>query len=350
MTATTAMELSNIWKQIETGLGTASTVAAHSIFLRPTKRTLPDGKVVLAGLDARGGQHLLVPISPETLRVVDDQSRGVLLQVRELLDDKDVRGCYLDITGPVAALGSLFATVASEILDACLVGIAEGTGAVEAAVTALGRWRDLLDMVPSRKLGSDDLAALLGELIVLQRLVQQPSDALALWTGPKHLPHDFTSSAGDIEVKTTRSRERSVITIHGLTQLTPVEGRPLYLAFIRLFEDPAGMISVPDVIDQLVAGGFSRLQLLTVLATLGYDASDEEDYREVRFIVDESRLYSVAEGFPRLDASRLINGVLDNGVGVLRYQVDLAVADAFRLSEVVEHATYRAIGEAAVKK
>ncbi|MCZ1009095.1 PD-(D/E)XK motif protein [Streptomyces lydicus] len=94
-------------------------------------------------------------------------------------------------------------------------------------------WSALLER--PRTLDANRRIGLMGELAVLNSLGSQHGweTAVDAWTGSFATEHDFGLLDHDIEVKTTSSARR-LHTIHGLGQLAPVEGRPLWLVSFQI--------------------------------------------------------------------------------------------------------------------
>jgi len=120
--------------------------------------------------------------------------------------------------------------LACAVLERVLVG---GEPLAEAVQTSLQRLQELL--ARQRGLPLQREIGLWGELHALQRLatVIGAQQAVQAWQGPGYGEHDFTLTDADVEVKTTASEGR-VHHIATLTQLQPVEQRPLWLLSLRI--------------------------------------------------------------------------------------------------------------------
>jgi hypothetical protein len=153
--------------------------------------------------------------------------------------------------------------------------------ALEAVLLELRAFAELME--EKTLLGVERQLGLLGELVVLERLIGKlgPS-AVEAWVGPKHEPHDFRVQKSEFEVKTT-IRSQRIHTIHGTEQLTPSQGCALYILSILLA--PAGMadgITLAEKADALraslaTAPLFSQ-QLQAALQESGFRDADRANY------------------------------------------------------------------------
>lgn len=97
----------------------------------------------------------------------------------------------------------------------------------------LRAWTALLQQ--PRAISAEKRIGLLGELTVMNSLADKFGwdIATAAWKGPEGEEHDFGLPGFDVEVKSTAAEVR-VHTVHGLGQLTPTPGRPLWLVSVQL--------------------------------------------------------------------------------------------------------------------
>lgn len=287
------------------------------IRVEPTGVSVGAGEI-LAGLDIHGGRHLLVPSSVEGIRE-DRRSAGV--QIRgATLEDEGHQLRFLDVVCLVPRLNDLFAEVASDMLEALILGPAHPAAVCYAV---LERWRELLEKQDPRLLGPQQLTGLFGELLILKDIVtHDPSGGIDTWTGPDKKQHDFTGNAAAIEVKTTTVREGRIVEVHGVEQLEAPADGALFLAFVRLDVDPNGT-PVPALVDEILALGAERRPFLGLLSRAGYDPTKTLEYASPAFIPRERRLYAVTTGFPRVVGSSFVDRRLPPGVLRLRYDIDL---------------------------
>jgi len=139
--------------------------------------------------------------------------------------------------------------------------------AIEAFETALARWQEFTATRPA--LTPEQQIGLLGELVMLEAVLRRHGPAsITTWTGREITVagrHDFRLRSADFEIKSTRAASRTHI-IHGLQQLTPAKGRPLYVLSLRF--ESAG----------LAPGRSLSSQVMTVRALLSSDANASQEF------------------------------------------------------------------------
>jgi len=331
-----SLNLEKIWKDVQRNLLETGGLSLGEMRLAPTGVEFPEGPALI-GVTPEGFRHLLFPLSEDSPVMDDTASRGIQLRTRDYLQGEHSRR-FLDVKCPLPALSELFAVVASEMLAAAQEQPEDIVGSV---LPVLERWRGLLLPEKQRILGKKELAAILGELLTLERISTPGRDPLPSWVGPDCEPHDFVSESVDIEVKTTLSSEGYRAVIHGLKQLQERGGADLYLQYIRLECHPGGELTVPEVIDRICEGGVSRAGLYEKLQELGYHAIDEVHYRNICFGETEALMYRVEGEFPRLTAAALVEGKLPGAVSKLTYEIDLGSLEEEKLGEKAAGAVYQ---------
>lgn len=305
----------------------AATADERAIRVEPTGVQL-DQREVLAGLDVFGGRHLLVPFRRGEVRE-DRRSAGVQIRGAVLEEDGHVLE-FVDVVCLVPRLNDLFAEVASDMLEALELDASDPVGVCH---QVLERWRELLERPDPRLLGPQQLAGLFGELLVLRAIAEvDPHHATKVWTGPFKKQHDFMGENIAIEVKTSTTREGRVVEVHGAEQLEAPTGRTLYLAFVRVDVDPAG-VSVPALIDVVQELGVDRHELHDRLSAAGYDTSKSAEYALPAFVERERRFYAVEGSFPRIISTSFVAGDVPAGVLRLRYDIDLTGEPPLALDE-----------------
>jgi hypothetical protein len=274
---------------------------------------------VLIGVDGLGHRHICVPAPDADRGKHDTHSRGVSIEVRELMAGKNRRQ-FVDVRCSLPGLNALFSIVADEML-----GQLERDSAhpFNACHEVLERWRELLERQRGALLGREQLAALMAELLVLERLVQRHGRAIEGWVGPEKSVHDFICGNVDVEVKSSLRTAGRVIEVHDLAQLEAPAGGKLFLNFTKLRFAPGRGRSVPEIVDHIAETCSDKPQLFERLALAGYDPVDRTAYEQSTFEVVEDLWYLIDEGFPRLTRRSFVPDQPPPAVTKISYTLDL---------------------------
>lgn len=194
--------------------------------------------------------------------------------------------------------------VTMSVVDA-LRGGASFAGAVNAAVA------NLRNLLASRtRLSEEQQRGLLGELLLLERLLQEHGPAaLEWWLGPAAEQHDFACPSYDLEVKTT-SAEKRRHTISGVDQLKPNPGRPLWLVSIQVTRaGGAEGRTLAELVARVrsLAPGDDRL--VAALHEVGWRDEDADLYTRGHLLRSTPRAYLVDDGFPAITSERIRSAV-----------------------------------------
>lgn len=279
---------------------------------------------LLHAVDHQGRASILVPLPKLTSGQLDWSSKALSLQFKEL----DVDGSltpFLLLQCMDRRLQDQFGLMADDILDA--VEVAPDRG-LQTALTTIDRWRQLFEHERGPLLGPAQLAGIMAELLVLERLTKvHGPKALLSWQGPTGNRHDYVFHGLSLEVKATMNHNNLIVTIHGAKQLLPPDGGELYVNAFQLERTPTG-VSVPDKVRSLIQLGIPRLDLLSKLTGEGYQDADSESYAKNRFQPLADNVYRVDEGFPRITAETVQPPeILDRLTGIA-YSLDLGqIAD-----------------------
>ena len=155
-------------------------------------------------------------------------------------------------------------------------------------------------------------------------MVQRNPNAVRCWLGPSGARHDFSISTLAVEVKSTLSRKRRFVEVHGHEQLEIPENGKLYLAVLKLEQIPGLGESLPELVESIVRLGGDRYTLLNLLAQVDVNLLVPGKYKDLRFRLYENRIYEVKEEFPRIISNSFVSGTLPKGVIKLMYQIDLS--------------------------
>ena len=159
----------------------------------------------------------------------------------------------------------------------------------------------------------------LGELWAYDYLVRRGENVV--WTGPQGSSTDIESDEMVVEVKSTLSRERKEIHVHGKSQLTPPPQKSLYLFFCG-FEISAGTgYSINDIVYGLANDGYDVTDINRSLAKKGLELG--KSARDRKYILWFVYKYVVDENFPRITSSSFVGGKEPDGITSISYTVDL---------------------------
>jgi len=274
---------------------------------------------ILVGIDGLGHRHVCVPAPDSDRGKQDTSSRGVSIEVRELLAGTEPRQ-FVDVKCSIPALNELFSMVAGDMLEQLARDSARPFNTCH---EVLERWRELLERERGAPLGREQLAALMAELLVLERLVKRQARSVEGWLGPEKAVHDFVCGAVDLEVKSSLRTSGHVMDIHGLSQLEAPRDGALYLNFTRLRFSPGRGRSVPEVIDSIATSCSDRSLLLERLALVGYDPADRKSYEQTTFEVTEELWFIVDDAFPGITRTSFLRDEPPSAVTRIDYVLDL---------------------------
>lgn len=182
---------------------------------------------------------------PEISYVIDDGGAGIALHVeldgRHRAPRSPLSAVHID---QISERGMRMARIRTtqvtllrdfhDLVNAVADRMVSHDRSLDQALTETVRaWSALLDR--PRSLGTSSRIGLIGELSVMAAIAIAHGWPAAVdsWKGPEGEEHDFGLSDLDIEVKTTAGEHRTH-GIHGLDQLTPTEGRPLWLYSMQI--------------------------------------------------------------------------------------------------------------------
>lgn len=235
------------------------------------------------------------------------------------------------------SLDAVFAELAEEILRR----ITDGYQPAKAIADAVGEFRALLEE-DKGTLSDSAIKGLVGELEILRRLAIYSVNAVSAWVGPQDQRHDFRRGLHALEVKTSGRADSTCVSIHGIDQLAPPAGGTLHLIHLRL-EPAEGSLSVKSLVSGLIKLGVDKVLLWKNLELLGCSDPYSEDWNRLTYVIDKTEFYEVTDGFPRITSASFPGAGLPAGLSGVTYQLDLASANAFQLSECKERAVLERI-------
>lgn len=292
-----------------------------------TRSVVWDGQVsgILAGMDAAGALHLLIPVpDAEVLRTIADLNG---LRVRLRVTDA---GPYLSVTADPQH-ERVFTPIGREIVQAVFSEGREPWAAVDSIVR---RWLAAFRAIRPAMSRSVQIG-LIGELIILARVMIPTLGAAAIlsWSGAESERHDFIAGLLHIEVKTT-TRVRHEHEISRLDQLWIGGEATLVLASVRLESTMGGNMTVATMVDEVLhlIRGEPGLADTFLLKLFRLDWTDEmrRSGELLAFNLSEAAFFEVDDQFPRLTED------FDppTGVVAVRYTISLANLPTLDLDEV----------------
>lgn|GEM_PF-458945 len=266
----------------------------------PSEQRVGDAPPCILGIDPARGQLTLR--TPATGPGIDVSAYRIIRA--DVIEDPGEETVWFRLTVDADEIEyeaySLLQSVADQLQ--------QGDDMEHALRIAMESYHDLLARAP--RLSADQEIGLFGELIALERAIENLGEtvALAAWLGPQSEEHDFALPEGDLEVKTTMS-ERRIHVIHGIGQLTPKPGRSLRLMSIQVTCAGSSVEgrTLPEVIGAL-RGGLQRGRAAfdERLGSLGWSDCRAEILYTTRFLLrSEPAFYAVDESFPAITADGL---------------------------------------------
>ncbi len=278
-----------------------------------------------------GQWELLVGVPPDWRGDLGSMPhwRGVTLELHEERHDVEVRrfiAIRMDRGGLTEAFRALATDLVSVLSDDRL-----GPNTASTLVTRLAAWKRFFDTRGPEGLSPEAQAGLFGELWFLrQHLLPAigPSKAVEAWTGSGRSNHDFQLASGAFEVKTTTGKEHLKLHVSSERQLDVTGLDALHIVYLVFALLAAAGETLPEIVgdirSKLSGEGMASIKFSEKLIEAGY-IEDHADRYKAGYALRSGRAYRVREGFPRLTAANL-----PEGVGDLSYTVVVAACEPFR--------------------
>lgn len=324
-------EIQETWIQIRQNRSVPDAISARPLSvsgLNPTD--------VLLCITQDGNPGLLLR-SPGGRATLPKPGCGRLVVKREQLRREGSQpDDYIRIECLDSGLETPFALLASQVVS----HLASGVTPSKACMDAVLEFRRLLSKNGGLLPSEDEILGLTGELLLLRKLVTASLHLWQGWNGPLGSARDYSWGTVDIEAKASRMAGESRITVNGLDQLEPDDGRELLIHHSILTENPTGTIDVPSLVDEIRDQISDPEAFDTRLLSAGYLAEQKELWLEHRFTLHGSTIYRVCDDFPRIRRCDFPDGSLPAGVSKLRYDVLLSNCLDFRLSASEEESLF----------
>lgn len=206
--------------------------------------------------------------------------------------------------------------------------------AVARTLARTWRWHHLLRGGGDNRLSPEEQKGLIGELLVLRRILNDlsPHDAVQAWRGPLGAPKDFEIGRLSIEAKARRGPAAPYVAVSSEHQLDPSGVDVLLLCVHELDEAPAdnptgeSLSEIARGLHALIADVDPGAGALfdSLLASAGFRWDD--DYSDTKWVHGRDLMYRVRSGFPSVTPACFPTGVRD-----VRYTVSLPECEPFRV-------------------
>jgi hypothetical protein len=230
-------------------------------------------------------------------------------------------GPLLVLTLEDATRADLFATVCADAVAAAEEAPADQS--LPRFLARLDAWRRFLR---ERRAGltRNEAVGLLGELLILARLLQSDRTMLSTWVAPDDGLHDFMLRGHALETKTSLGSASS-LRISSLDQLDQVGLRRLDLVHVRLVEMPDGrsLGAVIAEIVQLLPNEPERRAFANALLRRGLMPDDSAARSAPVATTRAFAAYSVDDAFPKL-----IRVTVPSAVQEAEYSLELRALSA----------------------
>lgn len=233
------------------------------------------------------------------------------------------------------SLVDVYRALVNDLMSAVSVA-SDSAAAVATFVQRLVRWASLMDSASPVGLSPFERRGLVGELIVLRRLLDAgvaSQAVLSAWTGPYRANQDFQMPGLAIEVKATSAKMPQRIVVSNERELDDTGVGALLLAHVSLDERKGGegenlLDAVQEVKTMLAADPTALTIFSDGLLQVGFFEQHALLYKEPHYTLRELQYFQVSEAFPRV-----IESDLRVGVGNVTYTVELAALAPFLMPE-----------------
>mgnify|MGYP000987272419 CR=1 FL=1 len=275
-------------------------------------------------LPAHPGLVLFCPVRPPESR----QMKAIAIERGQRPDGR----WWLRLSLHEPSLRTVFAGLSQDIIAFTRSGIS-AEAAPAAILRRVERWRALLEG-DRGGLSASELRGLIGELLVLQSLLERypPIEAVSSWNGPLGGLQDFMMPDGlRIEAKTVRP-DADAFRVNGLGQLDPGTD-PMELHLFHLAEtnlETEGAMTAAAIIDslrrRLEREPLALNEFNSRLAAMSWH--DHPRHEEYAVRIAGVHCYRVEDGFPRIVAA-----AVPIGIDEVNYLVELSAIRDFELIE-----------------
>lgn len=308
---------SSQWAILRAGAGEAEGQDVPSLRLNAATSK---GQALRLAVGPRGEPRLLLPLEAHERYAGAEPGGALTMQVVSLaLGGRTHR--FLDLMCNSVDLETVF----GEVVDEIVARVSDGVGCINATQATLEDFRTLLSAKAPDQIDRNRIVGLVGELIVLNRLLDITPSAWRAWRGPGGDRHDFRNGQVSLEVKASL-RSGSAIYIHGLEQLEVPSGGELRLIHFVLEPVAGGLLSVAGLGERALSRADDPSALRELLSSMGCQDVRSSEWNSEAFRFERESLYRVDQSFPRIVPSAFIERSSLAGISEVCYQIDLSCA------------------------
>ncbi|HSC54072.1 MAG TPA: PD-(D/E)XK motif protein [Phnomibacter sp.] len=195
------------------------------------------------------------------------------------------------------------------------------------------KWSGLFEPLSDTKLSKAEIKGLIGEMIILEGLLKNPTycnnETINGWHGPYGDEKDFFVDDNIIEVKAI-STSSNEVSISSEYQLERVSKRKFFLALVELNEKQTGLniqqklFQLRDIINK---HNLDFAALLTALKQNKINQSNISEYDDYKYEFSRVCFYDAnAEDFPSITKSQIANPIKN-----VHYNIDLSMISNYRV-------------------
>lgn len=314
------MNAKKMWAVLRSGSDIGNDFEIRTI---PTDVITPAGRVRLA-LGSNEEPRVLLPLS-ERETVSRLGAEGAISLTVSYFKHSGQSVKFIDLV----CLSRELETVFAEFVDEMLARVDTGVSCIAAIESTIEDFRTLLMQSDKKEVSANVVVGLVGELLILNRLLDLSAAGWRAWRGPTGDRHDFRKNSSSLEVKSTIKTGNRTIEINGLDQLElPADGS-LHLLHLTLEPVFGGSLSIHDLAASALRKADQPAKLRSLLEAIGCEDFDKPRWNRDSFRIQSESFYEVIEDFPRLTSSMLSAGVAHAGISSISYSVDLTYASNF---------------------
>lgn len=305
-------------RQIFELLGYAA-VRERKLVVRATSIEI-DKRFVSHAVASEGQWLVIVPLPNDSPTATDSNLAGLLLETHTVNEQASIFVRCLDPDSGIQF---------SYFVDDLLQHLQEMKKSPLATVLdCVQAWKNIFSRRKLNVLGTSQQIGLLGELLLLEAIAKtKGNESLKSWSGPIPGRHDFVHGKFAVEVKSTLTRDRFPISIHGTYQLESPKNGELWLLGFQFEEHPGGQ-GIPELVQRIMALGIDAPSFTQLLLQEGFDMKDAQSYEEFKFKVLRTKITHVTDATPRIVRSSVVRPEMLDSLSGLAYSIDLGPLSA----------------------